>query len=89
MAFDESANDIIREFVVAVRENTSAMYVYGKKLDESLVTLESQIAASEEKNDVVYMVENMATTIDTVPAMASAAPSVMNPIHLLFEFIGS
>ncbi|MCT6919396.1 MAG: hypothetical protein M3Z49_09300 [Bifidobacteriales bacterium] len=61
--------------------------MHGKKLDESLVALESQIAASEKKDDAVYMAENVATTIDTVPAVASAAPSMMNPIHRLFEFI--
>lgn len=61
--------------------------MHGKKLDESLVALESQIAASEKKDDAAYMAENVATTIDTMPAVASTAPNVMNPIHRLLEFI--
>lgn len=86
---DESADDVIREFIVAVRENMSAMQQHGQRLDELLEKLESQITVPEKKKgDVVSMAANMATVIGTVPAVASMTPGVMSVIHQLFEFIG-
>lgn len=86
---DESADDVIREFIVAVRENTSAMQQHGQQLDELLEKLESQIIIPEKKKgDVVSMAANVATVIGTVPSVASMTPGVMNVIHQLFEFIG-
>lgn len=89
VAFDDSADDVIREFVAVVRENTSAMQAHDQKLIELLKELESQISVPEKKKgDVVSMAANVATIIGTVPTVANAMPSVMNVIHRLFEFIG-
>ena len=89
VTFDDSADDVIREFIATVRENTFAMQAHGQKLDGLLGALESQIAVPEKKKgDVVSMAANVATIIGTVPTVVSAAPSVMNVIHQLFEFIG-
>lgn len=89
VAFDDSAYDVIREFVAAVRENTSAMQAHDQKLIELLEGLESQISVPEKKKgDVVSMAANVATIIGAVPAVASMTPGVMNVIHQLFEFIG-
>lgn len=86
---DESADDVIREFIAAVRENTSAMQQHGQRLDGLLEKLESQITVPEKKKgDVVSMAANVATIIGTVPAVASMTPGVMSVIHQLFEFIG-
>ena len=89
VAFDDSADDVIREFVAAVRENTSAMQSHDQKLIGLLEGLESQISVAEKKKgDVVTMAANVATIIGTVPTVANAVPGVMNVIHRLFEFIG-
>lgn len=89
VTFDDSADDVIREFVAVVRENTSAMQAHDQKLIELLEGLESQISVPEKKKgDVVSMAANVATIIGTVPTVANAVPSVMNVIHRLFEFIG-
>lgn len=86
---DNLTDDIIRKFVVAVRENTLVMQQYGQQFDKLLEKLESQIAAPEKKKcDVVSMAANVATIIGTVPSVASMTPGVMNVIHQLFEFIG-
>lgn len=89
VTFDNSADDVIREFIAAVRKNTLAMQTHDQKIDGLLSALESQMAAPEKKKgDVVSMAANVATIIGTVPTVASATPSVMNVIHQLFEFIG-
>ena len=89
VTFDDSADDVIREFVAAVRENTSAMQSHDQKLIGLLEGLESQILVPEKKKgDVVSMAANVATIIGTVPTVANAMPSVMNVIHRLFELIG-
>ena len=89
VAFDDSADDVIREFVAAVRENTSAMQSHDQRLTGLLEGLESQISVPEKKKgDVVSMAANVATIIGAVPTVANAVPSVMNVIHRLFELIG-
>ena len=89
VTFDDSADDVIREFIAVVRESTSAMQAHDQKIIELLEGLESQISVPEKKKgDVVSMAANVATIIGTVPAVVSAVPNAMDVIHRLFEFIG-
>jgi len=86
---DSSLNDIIYEFIDAVRQNTLAMQQHGQKFELLLERLESQLEASEKKKcDVVSMVASIATIIGTIPTLVNMIPGIKNVCHHLFDFIG-